>query len=337
LHGEIPKKHHIFILAGIIILFVILTILLFSSPKIKLKYNPLDVITHESTSLPMDIYYNQNKIFLISGWESKLQYDNNELRVSGNLGQKETFEINGKNYSIYDGSNKIEIKETTQTDSIPNSWFYNNQFNILEQQARSNKIINVSLLNGQEINSANYNYLFYKNEPFFKIQFSAKTNNTEKLGEMAYGISLKDYNILLPNGTIKLNDNGREILEEEKQILFEGKETTSEEILNKIPEEDKEMISRSGSTFISKEKYQIFFKKEKAIIIYSPKIIEYKNSFYWNVYWAYVNEENGIYSPLYLIVLENPEFEYENGWNVKSKHFSGNIEEYINKSVETMN
>jgi hypothetical protein len=36
---------------------------------------------------------------------------------------------------------------------------------------------------------------------------------------------------------------------------------------------------------------------------------------------------------------KRPNYNYENekGWQVKSKYFSGDVDEYINKSVEAMN
>lgn len=277
---SINEKTIEFFLGIVIALIIILGIFYFATPTVKLKYSPLDVTVTNNTWLPMDIYWNQNQIFQISGWESKLQYGSTEKRLTGT------------------------------GDSI--SWFFNDSISANELFQGNSKGVFVSLsTENKTILNSNYNFTFWKNNPYFKVRF--KETEKDKVNQFAYGLIIKGFDIYSRNGTISLNDhqlNGT--------IL-------------------------SGSEFTVKDaNYEIFNNNQTniSIIFYSPNVVKLQNSFYWNVYWVYVHSNgDGTYPPLYVMVLENAKFNYDElkGWQVKSKQFSGDLEDYINKSVSAMN
>lgn len=278
-----PSKNFVVILISIILVVAIIAgIMTLAQPAIKTKYNYLDILSDNSSYLPMNVYYKQLFLFNIYGWEGKLSYNSTEKRVTGDS----EFALFNKN------SSRLE------------------QSKILS----STKLLNFKLNNfNSSVLESDYNYTLYKNKPYFKVQFLADTINNSNLGSAAYGLVLTKYDIYLANGTITLNDNNV-ITINETQVI-------------------------NGSSFsINNSKYEIFFNPEtnKSIIFYSPDVLRFDNSFYWNVHWVYVSGNNGVYSPLYVIVLEDAQLTYKNGWQVKSKYYSGDLEQYINKSVTAM-
>jgi hypothetical protein len=274
------KNFPVLLVSVILVILILGGIMSFVQPTTKAKYNYLDVNAEKSVFLTMDIFYNQNKILNIYGWEGKLQFDGKEDRITG--------------------------------DKI--GWFKNLNINITEKKTWNNKLVNVVLNSNESIKKADYDYKFYKNKPYFKVKFSANSKDNTKLGLMAYGFVLKDYNILLSNGTRLENDN---------------------KITNTGASE-----ARSGSNYEFKNmNYQIFNNPSTklSIIVYSPEAQKFKDYFYWNVYLVYVNGDNGKYQPLYFIVLEDSNLTFVDGkWQVKSKYYSGDLEEYIYSSVSKM-
>lgn len=267
----------------LIVVLIVASIIILVQPSLKAKYSLLDVSPSNSIGLPMAIYYNQNKFFSISGWESQLNFSGKEDRIAGN-------NLTG--------------------------WFFNSTINIDERKVSSNKYINAKLIpNNNSINYMLYNYTLFKDKPYFKVQFIADTQNNSRLGDMAYGWVTSGFDIYLANGTIVKNDNSLTYVNGTSVM--------------------------GGSAFsINDSNYEIFYNPDKnaSIIAYSPNTEQFENSFYWNVFWVYVNGDNGIYHPLYFIILEDAKLSFENGkWQVQSKYYSGEIEKYIYSSVSDMN
>ena len=160
---------------------------------------------------------------------------------------------------------------------------------------------------------------------------------------MAYGLNLQGYDIYIPNGEILENDNEIIGLNEERDILLDNEKVESQDLLDAVSEiEDinKLKTQRTGSTHeFDNINYQIFHNPETklSIVVYGKEIEKFRNSFYWNVYWVYVNGNDGIYEPIYFIILEDSELNYENGaWQVKSKYYNGELTKYIYSSVNYM-
>ncbi len=331
------------------IIFVILIcgiISILVGPSKEIKYEYLDVDARNSTGLPMDVYYKQNILFNVMGWQGRLTYNEKEDRISGKESpQKIITDKFGNNYLLSSSENKISLQQTNQTEIKTSiGWFFNNIFRISSDKSWSKKKVNAKLINeNSEISSAEFKYNLFKKKPHFKLQFSAQTKDNSKLGSMAYGLNLKEYDIFLPNGTFLKNDNEIIELDEKRDILLNNEKIESQDILEAVSEvEDinKLKIQRKGSASKFKDiNYEIFHNPNTnlSIIIYGKEIEQYKNSFYWNVYWIYVNGNDGIYKPIYFIILEDSELNYENeAWQVKSKYYEGELTEYIYSSVDYM-
>ncbi|MBA3064709.1 hypothetical protein FP803_04705 [Candidatus Woesearchaeota archaeon] len=270
---KFPKNKYLILSISVFLVFVILfSIILFVEPSEDIKYQHLDVVASNSTGLPMSIYYKQNKIFIINGWESKLIYSEKEDRIAGN--------------------NKT-------------GWFFEDPITITDKKTLDNKYSSVVMDSKNDITKAKFDYFLFKRKPYFKIQFSAQTQDNSKLGLMAYGFNLKEYDIYIPHGTKLENDN----------VVTKTDETTL----------------REGSTHeFDNINYEIFHNPETnlSIVIYGKEIEIFKNSFYWNVYWVYVGGNDGIYEPIYFIILEDSELNYEEGaWQVKLKYYDGELTE----------
>ena len=138
-------------------------------------------------------------------------------------------------------------------------------------------------------------------KPYLKLQMFA---NTEKeLEKAGYGFVLKGFGIYLPNGTILENDYSN----------IDGNLT--------------------GTNYKEKVQYEIFYNEKDAIIIAGD--FDYiDNLFKWEVFMPMISKhENNVFSPLYIIYIKDvKELKFEdNTWKVKSKQFTGNVEDYIEK------
>ncbi len=279
---EKTKNKKLALLVSIIFIFLILELIfLLVEPPKEIKYQHLDVEASNSTGTPMRIYYKQNKILTINGWECKLNYNEKEDRVSGN---------------------------------DKKGWFFEDPITMTDKKTWGSKYSSIIINSKNNITKAKFEYVFYKRKPYFKLKFSTQTKDNAKLGLMAYGFNLKEYDIYIPNGTKLENDNN----------ITKVNETTL----------------REGSTHeFNNINYEIFHnpKTKLSIVIYGKEIEKFKNSFYWNVYWVYVDRTDGIYEPVYFIILEDSELNYENGaWQIKSKYYNGELTKYIYSSVDYM-
>lgn len=276
------SKEFIILPASILLVILILAgIVFFVRPTVEAKYEPLDVVAKNTSGLPMDIYLHQNRLFTISGWESKINYNNKLDRIAGN-------NVTG--------------------------WFFEDSVVLTENKTWNNKFVSVSIDNDSNITQAKFDYTLFKKKPYFKMQLTANAENNSKLNQAHYGFVIKGYDIYLKNGIILENDNNITTL--------------------------KGITNRTGSLHeINSTNYQIFHDTatNRSIIIYSEKPTIFLDSFYWNVYWVYVNGTSGQYPPLYVIILENFNLTFSDGkWQVQSKYYSGELEQYINKSVLAM-
>ena len=279
---KINKNFLIMFFSILVVAIILLGIMFFVNPTIKAKYEPLDIVAKNITGLPMTIYLHQNPIFTISGWESKISYANNIDRITG--------------------------KNNT-------GWFLEEPIIINESKMESNRYVSIRISNeSKAITETQFDYTFFKDKPYFKIQLSAFAVNNSKLGPAQYGFVIKGYDVYLSNGTILKNDNN----------VTDLNETTS----------------RDGSVYpIDSANYEVFFNSNSsnAIILYSKDNSTFINNFYWNVFLVYENLKGNGYSPVYIMVLEKTQLNFiDEKWRITSKEYSGDLEQYINKSVLAM-
>ncbi len=332
------------IIGTLIVLSIIVGIMsFFAVSSITSGFNYIDAITSNSTGLPSTIYYGGNPLFVLSGWESKLEYNNITDRLVGNQEyRKIIFDDKGKAYTVTYSENQVVLEPLTKNPEIASKvgWFTNlGETSITQKKSWNQKTIKIDLSDpDSEIGKSELGYTFYKEKPYFKIQFSTEAEDSLKLGNFAYGIVLNNYEIYLPNGTILENDNKLVRLDKPVSIVVkEGGKNSIEapsdiqDSVLKTLDTPKNIILREGSTYDINESYQVFYNKKKdlAIITYSPETLYFKDSFYWNVYWVYVPHNQG-YPPLYFIVAEHPKLKYEEGdWHISIKEYEGDVKSYI--------
>ncbi|MBS3088395.1 hypothetical protein J4402_01300 [Candidatus Pacearchaeota archaeon] len=328
----------------VLVLAAVLIISFATTPPVEAKFKDIDVIVKDTTGLPGDIYYKGTNLFTLTGWESKLEYDGKEDRLFGKESYKElVFDENGEAYTVISLDKEIRLEPlTTNPEEVTRiGWFTDlEKITVNEETSWDEKKVDV-LLGSGEIEGAGFDYNFYKKKPYFKIKFNADEN--EKLGDFAYGFTMKGYDVLLENGTWLKNDNEVVEIEQTPEIILNksGSATTDisdelrENVLNKINVNQK-VTTRSGSASdVSDSKYEIFYnpEEEKAIIVYSPESAQFKNSFLWNVFWVYTPYDDG-YAPVYFIVVEEPELLHGgNDWYIESEQYAGSVNDYISKVV----
>ena len=135
--------------------------------------------------------------------------------------------------------------------------------------------------------------------PYLRLEMFVETEGeTEKGG---YGFNLNKFDVYLPNGMMLKNDYNN----------VDGNLT--------------------GTNYKNEVKYEIFYNENDVIIIAGD--FDYiENLFRWEVFRPWFSkQENGVFSPLYIIYVKDvKELKYEdNTWMIKSKQFTGNVEEYI--------
>jgi len=345
------KKHWIIFGSISIIILIFIGIYFFNEPDSEIKFNPLDAIVYNSTGLNLNFYHKGEVLFSMSGWQFKLVNGDKEDRLLGKEEYKQiVFDDNGKAYTIIPLDDKIQLEPLSSNPEkvIKIGWFTKLEQIIINQEATINKKrIDILFSSGESsINEAEYIYDFYNNKPYFKNEFSVLIE-TGNLGEFAYCIDIKDYNIYLPDSTILENDN--KLIDEGKTVDIilrqNGTETTnvSEELKESVSEKvdiTKKAISRKGSfNKLENNDYRILYNQEKglAIITHSPNTLHFEDSFLWNSYRTYVPHlGNGEYPPLYVIVVEDPELTYDENaqdWHLTSKQYTSNVKDYIDHVV----
>lgn len=339
-----PRKMLIVVGSLVLISLIFLGIWYFTKPTAEAKFSPLDASVSESTA-SSSIYYQDMNILGVSGWETKLNYNDKEDRLFGKETYKEIiFDDTGKAYTAISTSEGVivEMLSSNPEKVTKVGWFTTpEQIEISEQENLGEKQVFVDLDSGDL--KSEINYSFFRNKPYFYAQFSAQAENSTDLGEFAYDLVLSGYEIYLPNSTILENDNEIVNLEEQVDIIFRGEGNISEGLKERVSEKvdiNRKTVKRTGSNYDIKDAdYQLFYNPEKklGVIVYSPDVLSFKNSFYWNVFWVYVPHlGNGKYPPIYVIVVENPNLIYDGekgDWMIESKQYNGYAWDYIHDVI----
>ncbi len=340
---EYEIKHH-WVLFGAILLIILVFVGIFMFAEPSKNADLMSIRNSNSTGITSYNYYKNSNTFLLSGWESKLNLNNNEDRLFGKESYRQIITYNGTNYTTLSTSNGIIIDSlTTDPEQVTKiGWFTNpNQTSVSETNEKRIKEVSVDLYS-ENLNSG-FDYYLFKQKPYFKIEFSASSNDNSELGNFAYGLILSGYDIYTDKLEIYNNDYSLTETNQTIDIILRenGTQTTNisqelRESVSEIVDTNKLVTIRQGSTHeINNSKYEIFYNEDKklGIIFYAPNTLYFKNSFYWNVHWIYVPHlGEGKYPPLYVIVLEQPELSYDSqqgDWYVDSKKYEGYIMDYI--------
>ncbi|MFA5173556.1 MAG: hypothetical protein WC438_00055 [Candidatus Pacearchaeota archaeon] len=342
------KKHWIILSSVILVILILGIIYLFAQPAKQASFKPLDVTINNKTAFSSTILYEKASLLALTGWESKITYNNKEDRIFGKEDYKKViFDEKGNAYTYISLDNEIKIEPlTTNPNTVTKvGWFTKpEQITIKEDKSWLEKTEVVTLTSDSDVTNAVYTYNFYKNKPYFKVQFSADAENPEKLGKFAYGLVLKDYDIYLPNRTILLNDNKITDLNTPIELAIYQDDKRFINVSDKLQEEisqdtntEKNAVKRTGSIYKTESEYEIFYNPntQNTIIIYSPNVDYFENSFLWQVFRVYTSGENGQYPPLYFIVIPNSDLTYNEqaqDWTIVAKE-SINAKDYINKMI----
>jgi hypothetical protein len=334
-----------------IIVIIIIAFLYFSSQLNSISsYKPLDIIIHNESSLPIDIYYNNKNLMIFSGWETQLEYNGKKDRIFGDEDYKNfIFDDNGRAYTFISLGSEILLEPLkSNPDKIKSIGWFNKQeqISIAEEKSSVGKIEKLKLSNGKlSIKNADLNFYVYKNKPYFKVEFNAEAENESALGELSYGFILNSYDIHLEDGSILKNDN--KILETNKTpeiILIENNtsKNISQDLIDSLSKQidlNKNYVNRNGSyQEVKNTDYEIFYNQnlKRIIIVYSPFANNFKSSFYWNVFWinlAYLGED---FSPVYFMIIDNADLSYDTvnkEWRIESPKYSGSSITYMDKTV----
>jgi len=245
----------------------------------EVKFSPVDIITVDSSADSV-VSYNGNNIMMLSGEESKLEYDNDLKRLYTS--------------DLKNTSDKGWITDPAMvTDKIKNS--------------NSEKQITISMGSDSEIKNASFVYYVFKDKPYFKVKFSVNAENLSKLGDFEYGMISKDYDVYSQSGDVYVNNHGT------------------------IP-----MLNKTvGSSYTDDSDYQIFVNKNKtqAVVLYTPYLIAFQDSFLNNIYLINVLQmDESDYAPLYVIIIDNPKLTFDKAaqdWKLDSSQYQGSVMSYI--------
>jgi hypothetical protein len=178
---RIPFKIILQVIIAIALIFALSSLILFTEPSSLFGLFRLDAaIAPPSTGLHIPFYYNTQNFAFLSGWESKLTYNNKEDRIMG-------YNISGKQVG----------------------WFYQDaNFSIEKTSSWAQKALSVDLFNpsSSTITNTSFNIAFFRGKPYSKISFNTEAGSPEKLSYLSYGLTAEGYNLLLPDGTEVKND-----------------------------------------------------------------------------------------------------------------------------------
>lgn len=177
----IPFKLIIQIFIALLVILALSSLIIFADPSSLFGLFRVHAeIAPPSTGLNMPLYYNEQNFAFLSGWESKLTYNNKEDRLVG-----------------YNTSGK-EI-----------GWFYQNaNFSIANTKSWGQRKTSVTLLNPNSSNilNASFAFTFLRGKAYSKVEFNAEAKNPALLGSLTYGLTAEGYDIMLPDGRIIKND-----------------------------------------------------------------------------------------------------------------------------------
>lgn len=335
----------------LVIILIFAGIYLFTTPSVKAKYTPLDVVISNLSGMPSSVYFDGKNSFGLTGFESKLTYNNKQDRLFGNEQYKKiVFDEQGKAYSVIslDGEIRLEPLTTNPDEVTKIGWFSNpSQISLSESISWGKKQVSSILSSGAEVNSAELTYSLFKGRPYMKVEFSASAENSSNLGDFAFGLVIQNSDIYLDNGTILRNDNLIATLNKTVDtVIYENGNSSkniSETLENAVSQEtdtSRQARKRSGSSYNLNPEYEIFYNQNtsRAIIVYSPESARYENLFLWNVFRVYIPYNEG-YSPLYLAVLDNTQLSYDEqagDWRITSNKIDEYARFYINQIVSEL-
>ncbi len=347
-----PEINKAWIILGalIIILIILGGIYFFSQKNPQTRFMPLDISASNLTGDSV-IYYNGKSLFSISGWESKLEYSGNIDRLIGNEQYKKVvFDEKGKAYTAISLDNEVRLEPlTVSPEEVTRiGWFIKSEILAKEKRSFFDKQTEVLLYSNKDyIKNASLKYHAYKGKPYFKVEFSAGAENNSNLGDFSYGLIFQNYNIYLPTGEILENDNQLISLNRTVELTLNENRNITKNISKSLKESvekeidlNRKAITRKGSAYEDNSEYQIFVDKNKtrAIIVYSPYVILFEDSFYWNVFWVDVLKlEGGNYSPLYVIAIDKPGLTYDEekqDWILNSRQYKGSVKSYISEVAD---
>jgi len=350
--GKINKEMVFWISLFIVALIILL---LYSFPVDNMddkNGNVINISVLKATGLPMDVYYDNIKIMTLSGWETKIGYSNKTDRLFGDENYKTIiFDNNGAAYVVSSLDNEIKIEPLrTNPENITDiGWFKKTEQISVTEKASENKTIDVKLSNGErEIKNVDLKYFLYSNQSFFKVKMDINSQNKSELNDIAYGFLINKFDIYLSNGSILKNDNKIVVFDNPVNITFIKNKKIEKNIpkglnysLSKIYDLNRKAILRNGSFYRIDGEYEIFFNAEnkKAVLIYSPDVSYFENSFYWDAYWIHMNRDVSESPLLYFFIFDNPKLRYDNelgDWNIDIEGYSGEIMFYIYEKIYEM-
>lgn len=309
---------------SLVILIIVSIIFLIGNPRGPLLFNkPVQIISKESIENPMSIYNYKNSMIFFNGWEVILYYNKQE-RVLGTNYQENLLELNNNKYLIQNTEEQTKLIQKVK----PVGFF---QKETDKKEIEESKETTKIYWYNKEKDPSKIGYIFTvpKKQFYFKVQLFAETNNPEQLKEAGYGMVIKGYDIYLPNGNILKNDYERIQTNEPKDIILEGvKQDPNNPLFQNLVENK---IILKGTNHKTVAEYQIFYNKEKAIIIWGE--FDYMdNLFKWEVFRPFFTKKasNNTFKPLYIAILNEVTLNYQNNtYQIQSKEFNGDIKTLI--------
>lgn len=303
------KSSFIAVIATILIVLTIIVVGNSNGPRLLNKETNL--ITDQKADANINVYNLKNNYMSISGWETYL----NEERVLGTENYKQIVTIDEKDYAIQRLEDKIVLSSNLEETSIG-----------IFHRETANKIVEESKIYWQD-DERSIGYLFTKpkkNMPYFKIQIFAEPDF--ELNTSGYGLIIRGYNVLLPNGTRLINDYNRTELEENKDLIIDGKTQN----INEFESLKSNKIILNGTNYKNNVSYQIFYNDKDAIIIFSNEEFEIDNLFKWQVFRPRITRNDGkMFDPLYIVFIKDAELYHDGTWIIISEQYNGKVDDYI--------
>ena len=321
---------------GILIILIILGVIVYVNyDPSKIRYQYIDIEVKNVSGLPMNVYYKEQSLFGLSGWESMFKQENKSDRLYGNEQYKKIiFDDKGKAYTYIRLEDQIRLEPLTQDPGrVTRIGWFSSQSNISIKNEMKKEYKKVNVLLSNE-NNVEINYLIPKKENYFKIGVNG--NYTEFL----LGFVLNGYDIYLPNGSILINDHQNVDLNKQVDLIVVGNlsELEKEGLTNKVGSEDKKskaiQLNGTGTSFEDMD-YEIFMKNDSGIMVFSEMPTRFENLFKWNVYRIGIEQGNSAY----FVILDNANLTYsEEGfdWMIKDRYFNGTANDYIDVVLNKM-
>jgi len=355
-NGKNINKKIIFLSTTFLISFILVVLFIFAPEKKYEKFEkPLDIRISNLSDINSKIFYNKMEIFSFSASESLVFYNEKNERLFGKetkyvFGEKKDFKKGnidyrylffddyGKAYTFSEYPDKIIIEPlTTNPNKVEKIGMFTDLSKVKIERFDQKNRIEIKINFQEDQYNSGLIFDFYKSKPFFKIRFNS---DNPKIKNFNYGFIFYDYDLYLQNGSVLKNDHKEEYSNSNKKIFLKTGNETSEEIpepilssLSNSFDINKKEFLINGTYYELESEYEIFVNKNKklAVVMFSDYPIYFKNSFYWNVYRVNsYKEENGFYSPVYFVVLENPNLIFKNQkWNIDKEGSLIELDNYL--------